>query len=100
MASIKPSRRTLVAGLTALVAGVLPNRASARTNDPVWSERASPLAFAGPARHTPPGIAFDDLPPIDTILGGCWRSGKSHGHKCRSSNDLAHFHFLLDAVSI
>jgi L-ascorbate metabolism protein UlaG (beta-lactamase superfamily) len=36
--------------------------------DPVWSERASPLAFAGPARRTPPGIAFDDLPPIDVVL--------------------------------
>jgi Beta-lactamase superfamily domain len=153
MAGISPSRRTLVAGLTALVAGVLPDRASARTNayyqgpvsdhfdgtrffnpgsqdedhgladvlrwqlgsratawpgalsatvpdqpparleesrcrisfvghasflvqvdglnillDPVWSERASPLAFAGPARHTPPGVAFDDLPPIDAVL--------------------------------
>lgn len=153
MANIMPSRRTLLAGLTALLAGVLPNRASAGTNayyqgpvsdhfdgtrffnpgskdqdrglvdllrwqlgsratawpdalpaiipdrpparledsrcrvsfvghasflvqveglnillDPVWSERASPLAFAGPARYTPPGIAFDDLPRIDAVL--------------------------------
>lgn len=36
--------------------------------DPVWSERASPLAFAGPKRVTAPGIAFDDLPPIDAVL--------------------------------
>jgi L-ascorbate metabolism protein UlaG (beta-lactamase superfamily) len=36
--------------------------------DPVWSERASPLAFAGPRRVTAPGIALDDLPPIDAIL--------------------------------
>jgi L-ascorbate metabolism protein UlaG (beta-lactamase superfamily) len=36
--------------------------------DPVWSHRASPLSFAGPGRVTPPGIAFDDLPPIDTVL--------------------------------
>ena len=36
--------------------------------DPVWSDRASPLSFAGPARVTPPGIAWDDLPPIDLIL--------------------------------
>ena len=35
--------------------------------DPVWSERAGPL-FLGPARVNPPGIAFDDLPPIDTVL--------------------------------
>lgn len=152
-AGIRPSRRTIVVGLTALVTGLLQNRASAATNayyqgpvsdhfdgtrffnpgsrdedrglvdvlrwqlgsratawpsalaatvpdqpparlkeshcrvsyvghasflvqveglnillDPVWSERASPLAFAGPARYTAPGIAFDDLPPIDAVL--------------------------------
>jgi L-ascorbate metabolism protein UlaG (beta-lactamase superfamily) len=36
--------------------------------DPVWSARASPLKFAGPARHASPGIAFDNLPPIDAVL--------------------------------
>ena len=36
--------------------------------DPVWSERVSPIAFAGPKRATAPGIAFDDLPPIDAVL--------------------------------
>ncbi|MGE0501057.1 MAG: MBL fold metallo-hydrolase [Rhizobiaceae bacterium] len=36
--------------------------------DPVWSERASPFAFAGPRRVNPPGIAFEDLPPIDVVL--------------------------------
>ncbi len=36
--------------------------------DPVWSKRASPLSFAGPARHQPPGIAFADLPPIHVVL--------------------------------
>lgn len=36
--------------------------------DPVWSQRASPVGFAGPRRVTPPGIAFEDLPPIDAIL--------------------------------
>jgi L-ascorbate metabolism protein UlaG (beta-lactamase superfamily) len=36
--------------------------------DPVWSERASPVSFAGPRRATPPGIAFADLPGIDTVL--------------------------------
>src|SRR6202451_1116844 len=41
--------------------------------DPVWSERASPFAFAGPKRHNDPGIAFDALPPIDIVL-------VSHGH--------------------
>ncbi|WP_419899253.1 MBL fold metallo-hydrolase [Roseomonas sp. USHLN139] len=41
--------------------------------DPVWSERASPVSFAGPKRVNAPGIAFDDLPPIDAVL-------VSHGH--------------------
>jgi L-ascorbate metabolism protein UlaG (beta-lactamase superfamily) len=36
--------------------------------DPVWSERASPFGFAGPRRANPPGIRFDDLPPIDAVL--------------------------------
>ncbi|MEX2127144.1 MAG: MBL fold metallo-hydrolase [Xanthobacteraceae bacterium] len=36
--------------------------------DPVWSERASPVNFAGPRRVNAPGIAFDDLPPIDAVL--------------------------------
>jgi L-ascorbate metabolism protein UlaG (beta-lactamase superfamily) len=41
--------------------------------DPVWSERASPFSFAGPKRRNAPGIAFEALPPIDTVL-------VSHGH--------------------
>jgi len=36
--------------------------------DPVWSMRASPLSFAGPKRVNDPGVAFDKLPPIDTVL--------------------------------
>ena len=36
--------------------------------DPVWSERASPVRFAGPKRVTAPGIAWADLPPIDVVL--------------------------------
>ncbi|MGL5115250.1 MAG: MBL fold metallo-hydrolase [Beijerinckiaceae bacterium] len=36
--------------------------------DPVWSERASPVSFAGPKRLQPPGIAFDDLPRIDAVF--------------------------------
>ncbi len=41
--------------------------------DPLWSERASPVSFAGPKRHNAPGIAFEALPPIDVVL-------VSHGH--------------------
>ncbi|TIP52757.1 MAG: hypothetical protein E5X56_33900, partial [Mesorhizobium sp.] len=33
-----------------------------------WSQRASPLPFAGPRRVNPPGIAFSNLPPIDLVL--------------------------------
>jgi L-ascorbate metabolism protein UlaG (beta-lactamase superfamily) len=36
--------------------------------DPVWSERASPFSFIGPKRKNAPGVAFDDLPPIDLVL--------------------------------
>ena len=36
--------------------------------DPVWAQRASPIAFAGPKRVFAPGIDFDDLPPIDAVL--------------------------------
>ena len=36
--------------------------------DPIWSERVSPVPFAGPRRVNPPGLAFEDLPPIDAVL--------------------------------
>jgi len=36
--------------------------------DPIFSERASPLAFAGPRRHVPPGLALHALPHIDLVL--------------------------------
>nr|WP_255695609.1 MBL fold metallo-hydrolase [Rhodohalobacter sp. 614A] len=36
--------------------------------DPVWSERVSPLSFAGPKRMRPPGLKFEDLPEIDLVI--------------------------------
>ena len=36
--------------------------------DPMFSERTSPLAFIGPKRHAPPGVALADLPHIDAVL--------------------------------
>src|SRR6266446_319141 len=37
--------------------------------DPTWSERLGPLSGTiGVRRFTPPGIAFEDLPPIDAVL--------------------------------
>lgn len=41
--------------------------------DPMWSERASPLRFAGPRRWVQPGIDLDGLPPLDVVL-------QSHNH--------------------
>jgi N-acyl-phosphatidylethanolamine-hydrolysing phospholipase D len=36
--------------------------------DPVFSDRASPVQFAGPKRYQAPGIALKDLPRIDVVL--------------------------------
>lgn len=36
--------------------------------DPVWSDRVSPVSFAGPLRHKPPGVRFEDLPWIHAVL--------------------------------
>lgn len=36
--------------------------------DPIWSERCSPVPWAGPRRVHPPGLPLAALPPIDVIL--------------------------------
>jgi L-ascorbate metabolism protein UlaG (beta-lactamase superfamily) len=36
--------------------------------DPVWSDRVSPVSWAGPRRFRPPGMEFDALPRIDVVL--------------------------------
>jgi L-ascorbate metabolism protein UlaG (beta-lactamase superfamily) len=36
--------------------------------DPIWSERASPFSFIGPKRVRPPGLRFEDLPPIHAVI--------------------------------
>jgi L-ascorbate metabolism protein UlaG (beta-lactamase superfamily) len=36
--------------------------------DPVFSERASPVSFAGPRRWQAPGVALADLPHIDAVV--------------------------------
>lgn len=41
--------------------------------DPVWSDRASPVQWAGPKRLSPPGFPIERLPPIDLVL-------QSHNH--------------------
>jgi L-ascorbate metabolism protein UlaG (beta-lactamase superfamily) len=36
--------------------------------DPIWSDRASPVPWAGPRRYRAPGIPIEHLPPIDIVL--------------------------------
>jgi L-ascorbate metabolism protein UlaG (beta-lactamase superfamily) len=36
--------------------------------DPIWSLRASPLAWIGPRRRRQPGVRWEDLPRIDIVL--------------------------------
>ena len=36
--------------------------------DPIWSERASPVSWAGPRRFVPPAIPLASLPPLDVIV--------------------------------
>jgi L-ascorbate metabolism protein UlaG (beta-lactamase superfamily) len=36
--------------------------------DPVWSDRCSPVTWAGPKRARPPAVAWEDLPPVDLVL--------------------------------
>jgi N-acyl-phosphatidylethanolamine-hydrolysing phospholipase D len=36
--------------------------------DPLFSNRASPFGFIGPRRAAPPGVRFEDLPPIDVVV--------------------------------
>ncbi|MCA3643932.1 MAG: MBL fold metallo-hydrolase [Methylobacterium sp.] len=55
--------------------------------DPQFSERASPVSFAGPKRVNPPAIAFDNLPKIDVVL-------VSHNHY--DHLDVPSLHALWD----
>lgn len=36
--------------------------------DPVYSERVSPVSWTGPRRVRPPGLPFEELPPVDVVL--------------------------------
>lgn len=36
--------------------------------DPTWSNRPSPIPFIGPSRYVQPGLAIEDLPPIDFVV--------------------------------
>jgi L-ascorbate metabolism protein UlaG (beta-lactamase superfamily) len=75
VADVKPSRpqrrveggelrATLINHSTVL----LQQRGSNILTDPIWSERATPVSWIGPRRRRIPGVSWDDLPPIDTVL--------------------------------
>lgn len=36
--------------------------------DPVWSKRVGPTSWLGIKRKRPPGLRFEELPPIDVVL--------------------------------
>jgi L-ascorbate metabolism protein UlaG (beta-lactamase superfamily) len=76
-------RVTLVNHSTVL----LQTRDSHILTDPIWSERASPFHSIGPRRRRKPGVAFEDLPRIDTVL-------LSHNHY--DHLDLATLRRLMD----
>ena len=54
--------------------------------DPIWSERASPVSFAGPKRYSAPAMPIEDLPAIDFVL-------ISHTHY--DHLDLSSIRFLM-----
>ena len=57
-------RATLVNHSTVL----LQQRGSNILTDPIWSERASSLSWAGPRRRRKQGVSWEDLPCIDVVL--------------------------------
>jgi L-ascorbate metabolism protein UlaG (beta-lactamase superfamily) len=57
-------RATLINHSTVL----LQQQGSNILTDPIWSERASPLSWAGPRRRRKPGVSWEHLPSIDTVL--------------------------------
>lgn len=63
-ARVAGTRATLVGHATVLIQTAGLNLLT----DPVWSDRCSPVSFAGPKRVAEPGVRFDDLPPIDAVL--------------------------------
>jgi L-ascorbate metabolism protein UlaG (beta-lactamase superfamily) len=57
-------RTTLVNHSTVL----LQQRGCNILTDPIWSERAGPVGWAGPRRRRKPGVSWEDLPSIDAVL--------------------------------
>ena len=68
----RPPRRMENSGLRTTVVNhstvLLQQRGCNILTDPIWSERASPLAWIGPRRRRKPGVSWEDLPGIDAVL--------------------------------
>jgi L-ascorbate metabolism protein UlaG (beta-lactamase superfamily) len=71
--------------------------------DPIWSERCGPVSWFGPRRVRPPGIRFEDLPPIDVVVlshnhyDHCdlpTLKRLAHGHRFKLVLPLGNGHFL------
>jgi L-ascorbate metabolism protein UlaG (beta-lactamase superfamily) len=67
-----PPRRVESTGLRVTLVNhstvLLQHRDSNILTDPLWSERASPVSWAGPRRRRKPGVSWEDLPRIDAVL--------------------------------
>lgn len=67
-----PPRRVEGSGLRITLVNhstvLLQERGSNILTDPIWAERASPLSWVGPRRRRKPGVAWEDVPPIDVVL--------------------------------
>src|SRR5579872_3371630 len=63
-----PPRRVEGNGLRATLVNhstvLLQQRGTNFLTDPIWSERTSPVSWAGPRRRRMPGVIWEDLPPI------------------------------------
>ena len=59
--------------------------------DPVWAERASPMASSGPKRVIPAGLALEELPHIDAVL----LSHNHYDHMDLATLDWLHVEFQM-----
>jgi L-ascorbate metabolism protein UlaG (beta-lactamase superfamily) len=68
----RPPRRVEHAGLRVTMVNhstvLLQVRGCNILTDPIWSDRASPVPWAGPRRRRAPGVQWEDLPPIHVVL--------------------------------
>jgi len=68
----KPPRSVEGSGLRVTLVNhstvLLQQRACHILTDPIWSERTSPVSWIGPRRRRAPGVSWEDLPRIDTVL--------------------------------